>query len=371
VAANACNGRSVEITWDTDENANSVVNYGTTPAYGSTVSDPTLVTSHFIEFDGLQMGTTYYYEVCSTDQASNTACSGPYTFTTPMIYTPPLYHAGYTAQYDYGTVLDDDDMWTGHNTTYAGIRHGIFQFVLTDLPCRAYIKSVQVVLWKQADQFDDMQADTWSCNLIKYFADLPGNATYDNIHNADILLTMTPTWTTAQLAADGPYTQYTLTLPDPLDIIYFNPKGSRAVRLTFRMDGATAGDDIMSWDTGYRQDIGSLGVCYKPQLIITYDFSGECITVPRTPGNEAITINSAMASLASFNISVAETQLAEILDLLEEAEEVPEEVEELLEQLKEALAKAQEFFDAGNFIAANYWACQALAIAQQILALIS
>ena len=367
VAANACNGQSVEITWDTDENADSVVNYGTTPAYGSTVSDATLVTSHYIEFDGLQMGTTYYYEVCSTDQASNTACSGPHQFTTPMIYTPPLYHAGYVAQYDYGTVLDDDDMWTGHNTTYAGIRHGVFQFVLTDLPCYAYIKSVQVVIWKQADQFDDMQADTWSCNLIKYFADLPGNATYDNIHNAEILVTMTPTWTTAQLAADAPYTQYTLTLADPLDIVYFNPKNSRAVRLTFRMDGAVTGDDIFSWDTGYRQDIGSLGVCYKPQLIITYDFSGECILPPGTPPSPV----PSLCPLAKNNIRLTQTLKEEAESLLSEAQGQgldTSAIEELMAQAEEFLKKAEEFCEEStNCIAGNWNALKALEMYKQAI----
>ncbi len=274
VAHNTCNGASVEITWDTDENSNSVVHWGPTAAYGNTVSDPTMTLNHYIAFNNLTINTTYYYEVCSTDQAGNTGCSGPYTFTTPLIYTPPQFYVGYVSEFTYGVVLDDDDMWTGHNTSYAGIRHGVFQFCLDSLPANAYITSAQVVIFKQADFLDGAQADIWSCNLINFFGDLSSTATYANIHGASVLATLNPTWTTAQLIANAPGTMYTLT-PNAGDIADFNPGGFRADKLTFRMDGATTGDSIMSWDTGFRQDLGSLGVCYRPQLIITLNYVGD------------------------------------------------------------------------------------------------
>lgn len=272
IVANPCNGASVKITWDTDELSTSTVNWGLTAAYGNTVSNATMTLNHSIEFNSLQMGVTYFYEVCSRDQAGNTGCSGPNTFATPMIYTPPLYHVGYVAEFTYGVVLDDDDMWTGHNSTYAGIRHGIFQFDLSALPANAYITSAQVTIFKQADQLDAGQADTWSCNLINYTGDLFTTATYAGIHGASILAQLTPTWTTATLIADASGTMYTLTPPS---MSGFNPGGVRASLLTFRLDGATTGDSIMSWDTGFRQDFGSLGVCYRPQLTITYVYVGE------------------------------------------------------------------------------------------------
>ncbi len=367
VAANACNDRSVEITWDTDELSNSVVNWGTTPAYGNSVSDATMTLNHYIEFDGLLMGTTYYYEVCSTDQAGNTGCSGPHTFTTPMVYTPAQYHVGYVAQFDYGLVLDDDDMWTGHNTSYAGFRHGIFQVTLTGLPCNAYIRSIQVILWKQADQLDAGQVDIWSCNLIKFAGDLFDTGNYDNIHNADVILTLTPTWTTAQLLADGPYTQYTLTLANPTDIAYLNPGSHHMSRLTFRMDGASTGDSIMSWDTGYRQDLGSLGVCYKPQVIITYDLSGKCILPPSTP---AVPMPS-VCPLAKNNIRLAQGLQEEAQKLLEEAQNNGLDTsvaEKLMAEAKEYLDKAEQFCAEGtNCIAGNWNALKAMELYQQAI----
>jgi hypothetical protein len=273
LAASACNGQSVEITWLTDEDSDSVVHWGTTPSYGNTRSNSTLTTEHSVQFDGLQMSTAYYYEACSTDENGNTACSGPETFTTPMIYTPAKNHAGYISGYTRSLVLNDDDMWTGHDTGY-GTQQGVFQFDLTGLPSNAYINSVQIVIFKQEDRLDPAQADSWSCKLIDFNGDLYQSGSYDKIHAAPILVTLSPTWTTVQLHADTPGAAYMLSLADPNDIAHFNPGGFRADRLTFRLDGATTGKSTLSWDTGYRQDLGSLGVCYKPKLAIANSYVG-------------------------------------------------------------------------------------------------
>jgi len=365
VAANTCNGSSVEITWDTDENADTVVNWGATPAYGNTVSDSTLTTSHYAEFDGLQMGGTYYYEVCSTDFVGNTACSGPHTFTTPMIYTPAQYHAGYVSPV-IPPALDDDDLWTGYDPSYF-TRHGVFQFNLAGLPCNAFIRSIQVVIYKQADYIDTGQADTWSCNLINFQKDLYVYGTYDEIHNAPILTTLTPTWTSVQLAADAPGTAYTLMLAAPGDFMYLNPGKRRANVLTFRMDGATSGDSIISWDTGYRQDLGSLGVCYKPQLIITYDLSGVCIPQISTP----VTPLPTLCPLAKHNIQLAQQLKEEADELLREALDKgldTSAVEEILAKADQYLKKAEQFcFNSTNCIAGNWNALKAMELYQQAI----
>lgn len=81
------------ITWTTYEASDSVVNYGTTTALGSTVSDPALVISHSIPLTGLTPETTYYYEVQSTDAAGNTRTDNNgglyYTFTASTLNNPP------------------------------------------------------------------------------------------------------------------------------------------------------------------------------------------------------------------------------------------------------------------------------------------
>ncbi|MDH5442871.1 MAG: polysaccharide deacetylase family protein [Hadesarchaea archaeon] len=93
VASSEITASSAKITWDTDELSDSVVNYGTTTALGSTESDNTMVTRHSITLTNLSASTTYYYEVQSTDPSSNTAVDDNngsyYTFTTTTLDTTP------------------------------------------------------------------------------------------------------------------------------------------------------------------------------------------------------------------------------------------------------------------------------------------
>src|SRR6266851_9395740 len=63
---------SSQVVWATNVPANSSVDYGTTVTYGnSTPVDPGMVTSHQMTLSGLAAGTTYYYQVNSTDSKGN------------------------------------------------------------------------------------------------------------------------------------------------------------------------------------------------------------------------------------------------------------------------------------------------------------
>ena len=74
---------SAVITWTTDEQSSSQIEYGTTSSYGSsTTLDNTMVSSHTVSISGLSSWTTYHYRVKSRDAAGNLATSGDYTFTT-------------------------------------------------------------------------------------------------------------------------------------------------------------------------------------------------------------------------------------------------------------------------------------------------
>ncbi|MBN2381591.1 S8 family serine peptidase, partial [bacterium] len=79
---------SAEITWSTNENADSFVYYGTTPPTWSDESSGVMVTGHSITIAGLSDCTLYYFWVESADGAGNTASddnSGSYyAFTTQM-----------------------------------------------------------------------------------------------------------------------------------------------------------------------------------------------------------------------------------------------------------------------------------------------
>ncbi len=69
------------IAWDTNNAANSTVEYGTTTALGTTLTNTSLTTNHSATISGLAANTLYYYNVTSCDgNTCNT--SGPYNLTT-------------------------------------------------------------------------------------------------------------------------------------------------------------------------------------------------------------------------------------------------------------------------------------------------
>jgi hypothetical protein len=73
---------SVLISWSTNENATSYIEYGPTSSYGFWFNSSTYVTSHRCTLSGLSSGTTYYYHVISSDVAGNQNTSLNETFTT-------------------------------------------------------------------------------------------------------------------------------------------------------------------------------------------------------------------------------------------------------------------------------------------------
>lgn len=70
------------VTWTTDENSDSQVEYGLTTSFGSTtVLDSTMTTSHSVNLTNLTAGTTYNFKVKSKDAAGNLSQTSS-TFTT-------------------------------------------------------------------------------------------------------------------------------------------------------------------------------------------------------------------------------------------------------------------------------------------------
>jgi phosphodiesterase/alkaline phosphatase D-like protein len=92
VSSSAISATSATVTWTTDEASSTVVRYGTTSGYGSTVTNPALVTVHSATLTNLTASTTYHFQVSSTDSGSNSANSGEFTFATTSApdKTPPV-----------------------------------------------------------------------------------------------------------------------------------------------------------------------------------------------------------------------------------------------------------------------------------------
>jgi len=74
---------SATISWTTNEDSSSRVNYGLTDSFElGFVLDSALVKSHTISLAGLQEGKTYYFQVKSADVSNNIATSATQTFNT-------------------------------------------------------------------------------------------------------------------------------------------------------------------------------------------------------------------------------------------------------------------------------------------------
>ncbi len=69
---------SVTVTWETDEDADSLVNYGLQEDYGIVRVPAVDKTEHSITLDGLEPGRTYYFRVVSSDLDGNQGISANY-----------------------------------------------------------------------------------------------------------------------------------------------------------------------------------------------------------------------------------------------------------------------------------------------------
>ncbi len=81
--ATGITGTGVTITWTTDEPATSIVEYGLTESYGSSLTGLAGVTSHAVTLGGLAPTTAYHYRVLSADACGQgPTASSDGTFTT-------------------------------------------------------------------------------------------------------------------------------------------------------------------------------------------------------------------------------------------------------------------------------------------------
>ena len=82
VTATNITDQSATIVWNTDELADSRVEYGMTLAYGQTATNDTDTLNHEVALSGLAANMTYHFRVKSRDASNNEATSADFTFTT-------------------------------------------------------------------------------------------------------------------------------------------------------------------------------------------------------------------------------------------------------------------------------------------------
>ncbi len=73
---------SATVKWETSEDADGIVAYGTTTGYGQTLPQSGLTKVHAVTLSGLSKNTLYHIKVTSKDAQGNSVSSGDVTFTT-------------------------------------------------------------------------------------------------------------------------------------------------------------------------------------------------------------------------------------------------------------------------------------------------
>ena len=145
---------SATLTWNTDENADSFVEYGTTISYGRITGFEDSVMGHSITLPtSLLPATTYHFRIRSRDASGNEAVSGDYTFATaadPHDYNAPIItnvtvtstsrtgatitwttdeasdsYIGYSTNTSYAQEQGAPAAVTSHSVTLAGLTPGI------------------------------------------------------------------------------------------------------------------------------------------------------------------------------------------------------------------------------------------------------
>lgn len=73
---------SITVTWETDENSSSLINYGLKEDYGIVRIPAADKTEHSITLDDLEPGRTYFFRVVSADESGNQGISADYKVVT-------------------------------------------------------------------------------------------------------------------------------------------------------------------------------------------------------------------------------------------------------------------------------------------------
>jgi uncharacterized repeat protein (TIGR02543 family) len=83
-------GSDVVISWNTSEPSTGAVDHGLTAAYGNTVADNALSTSHSVALPGYSAGQVVHYRLHATDASGNHSQTSGSSFTVPATSAPVL-----------------------------------------------------------------------------------------------------------------------------------------------------------------------------------------------------------------------------------------------------------------------------------------
>ena len=204
VDSSAIGTTTATITWDTDEDADSWVEYGIGDYASSSTLDPTMVQPHSVDLTGLTEDSTYQYRVTSEDDSNNSATLAgtdfdtgsaiayqPVTFdySTWIVTTGTVTSAGADSGPGTGVTayrFQDDDLEGSSGTTMVQKVNDPLVELNTPYTFRAYVKPDQaqyIALFSKDIGQTGGTTGGASTSLYVFFDTADGSITHDDTSN--------------------------------------------------------------------------------------------------------------------------------------------------------------------------------------------
>lgn len=303
VSSSSVTFSSATVTWTTNEQTNSQVDYGATASYGSsTPLNATLVTAHSQGLSGLAASATYHFRVKSVDAAGNPATSGDFTFTTSATAdtTAPVISSvsssgvsgnaatirwstneAANSQVQYGTSTSygstsalDPSLTTSHTQTLSGLAAGtIYHYRVTSKDAATNLVTSSDFTFKTTTPLnaDLVVAYSFDEGAGTTAADYSGNSNTGTLFNAS--------WTTGKYG----------------NALWFNGKNAYVTAPCSGLPAMNAPQTIAYWFTASRRSTSTEPVVSladdAQQISIQAGFKDSRIGVWQDPGSWLVAAN--------------------------------------------------------------------------------
>ncbi|MCK4442907.1 MAG: M28 family peptidase, partial [Thermoplasmata archaeon] len=271
------------ITWDTNEDADSLVSFGLTTGLGSSESDWHMTTSHSIELGGLSPGTQYYFEVASMDSAGNLALDDngglkhSFVTLTGQSTVPGYGYVGWVrAEEPTGNHFTDPEIIVGYSNRRHTSYLGAAQFQVDPIPAGATITNATLQFCGGRWIYDEDNYQ-WNVTLLNSSMDANWvNHAYGDIAGAEVDLVMTPVLDDVDLI-EGEWNHFYFQQSEyPLLRQHFDNS-----RISFGINGPTSDSFfatglIFAWISGNEGGAGFVSP-FSPRLTVTYSMTGDTV----------------------------------------------------------------------------------------------
>jgi hypothetical protein len=271
------------ITWDTNEDTDSLVNFGLTTGLGSSEYDWYMTDSHSMLLSGLSPGTEYYFEVASVDSAGNLAVDDngglkhSFITLTGQSKVPAYGYVGWVREEEpVGNHFTDPEIIVGFSNRRFTSYLGGAQFQVSPIPVGATITNATLQFYggRWIYNEDDYQ---WNVTLLNSSIDANWvNHAYGDIAGAGVDLVMTPVLDDVDLVA-GEWNYFHFQPSEyPLLRQHFNDSV-----ISFGINGPTSADFsttglIFAWVSGNEGGAGFVSP-FSPRLTVTYSMTGDTV----------------------------------------------------------------------------------------------